>query len=133
MALHILPPTEASVQLGKNFASGIKPVKSENDDGELHEKTTPFTSLTYGAEWSFHDVFQGDGHTKIHVPILNHAERIFICKKRRVFEIDMHEIWAVEVVEILNPNSLLPEEESQNTGGILYYNRNFHKIGNKLT
>lgn len=129
LALHVLPPSANAVKLGRIFANGVKrPPQSnqlpDNEDGDLfHEKTTPFTNLET-KEWNFHTI------ENVNIPILQEAERVFICKKNEVFEVDKHEIWVVEVLDILKPRAELAEGLS---GGLLYHNRNFHKVGPILT
>ncbi|CAH2355465.1 hypothetical protein CLIB1423_27S00166 [[Candida] railenensis] len=124
LALHLLPPNHNTANLARLFANGIKAPPAKDDGDIFHEKTTPFDTLEHGKDWKFHTVAVDD--LKFDIPILTAAEEVFICKKRSVFEIDSHEIWVVEVLEILST----PNDEP--TGGLLYFNRNFHKIGGTL-
>lgn len=133
MAIHLMPPTASSVKLGRIFASGVKKQtgkdevlfqrnEKEQKDGEVfHEMTTPFRHVDKDS-WYNYQVSSG-----ISIPILHEAERVFICRKKLVFPVDSHEIWAVEVEKILKPNT-----DSRATGGLLYYNRAFHTIGSCL-
>lgn len=124
LALHLLPPTLHSAKLARLFANGIKaPPSPADDDGDIfHEKTTPFDTLEHGKDWQYHAVDE----VNVDIPILGSAETVFICKKSQVFEVDLHEIWVVQVLEILSPSSSKP------SGGLLYFNRNFHEIGSAL-
>lgn len=129
LALHLLPPTSESVKLGRIFAKGVKLDRRHIDfhdaDGlPFHEMTTPFLEL---AESEYHLVLVD----KTQIPILNEAERVFLCKKHAVFEVDNHEIWVVAVEHILLPNKRFKGDITK-TGGMLYYNREFHKIGKPL-
>lgn len=134
LALHLLPPTSKAVTLSRIFASGIKrdpkhfdATKTTNDDGSVfHEMTTPFKQISTD-DYSIFDI---DADHKI--PIIKELERIFICSKKQVFEIDNHEIWVVNVLQILKPNEKYLSERSK-TGGLLYYKRGFHKVGESLS
>ncbi|XYA02142.1 hypothetical protein QA089_004707 [Meyerozyma guilliermondii] len=133
MAIHLMPPTANAVKLGRIFASGVKKKtgtdeisfqkneKEQKDCEVFHEMTTPFKYVAKD------DWFEYQLDSKVNIPILREAERVFICKKRQVVEVDSHEIWAVEVHDILNPNP-----STQATGGLLYYNRAFHSVGKCL-
>lgn len=141
LAIHLLPPTPKAVRLGRIFASGVKREtqklnytyldKSEQElkDGDVfHEMTTPFSNISNDdwKEYKFTD--------KLSIPILNEAERVFICQKRRVFEIDSHEIWAIEVLNIISPNNQYNiTNNDDKKGGLLYYDRSFHKVGEALS
>ncbi|CUM56675.1 unnamed protein product [Debaryomyces fabryi] len=140
LAIHLLPPTPKAVRLGRIFASGVKretkklnytyldTSEQELEDGDVfHEMTTPFNNISNDdwKEYKFTD--------KLSIPIIKEAERVFICKKRQVFEVDSHEIWAVEVLEITSPNNNYNIAHNEDkTGGLLYYDRSFHKIGDAL-
>lgn len=121
VAIHLLSATPAASKLGRIFASGIKKdngikSKGEENDGEIfHEMATPFNNIPKHS-WEYFNL------TQYKIPILKESERIFICCKKNVIEIDNHEIWVVEVQEIL-------ENTSHHTGGLLYYNRAFHRTG----
>lgn len=124
IALHLLLSSPLASKLGRVFASGIKHnrvIRSEGEekDGEVfHEMATPFKNIE-ADHWKFITF----GEYKI--PILNESERIFICNKKTVLEIDNHELWVVNVVDII-------ENKQEKTGGLLYYNRAFHKIGDVI-
>ncbi|ODV79685.1 putative NADH-dependent oxidoreductase [Suhomyces tanzawaensis NRRL Y-17324] len=125
LAIHLLPPTSQSVHLGKIFASGVKTSgkPTTNEDGEFfHEMTTPFTKLHQGNDWIFHTVKEN-----INIPILKNSERVLICETMKNFLVDDHEIWVVKVLDIKEN-----EDYSNKTGGLLYFDRAFHKIGEKL-
>lgn len=50
-----------------------------------------------------------------------------ICKTRQDFLVDGHEIWVADVIDILQN-----EQYKEKSGGILYFNRGFHKVGETL-
>ena len=132
LAIHVLPPSANSVKLGRIFAKGIKydntkgeeklaPTSQELQDGQIfHEMTSPFTEIPC-TEWSFKSINE---HVK--VPILNESETIFICKTQQSFDVDNHEIWVVHVLEIIRNTNYTK------SGGLLYFNRGFHRIGSIL-
>lgn len=125
MALHLMPPTPESVRLGRKFASGVKQdpshFKVNSKDGTFQEMTTPFSHFE---NYSFHKTRDGTL-----IPILNELEVAFICSKRTHFEVDDHEIWVVNVEDIIRPN----ENISKPSGGILYFDRGFHQVGKLLS
>lgn len=133
LALHMLPPSPKAALLGRTFASGIKrdprhfdTKPKVNDDGSIfHEMTTPFTKIDSN-DFIMHKV-----NEKVEIPILKELERVFVCNKKQVFEVDNHEIWVVNVLQILNPNANYSQQTSK-TGGLLYYDRGFHKVGASL-
>lgn len=59
------------------------------------------------------------------MPVLNEAEKAFVCKKHEVFKVDSHEIWVVDVTDILSPNK---HYEAKQLGGLLYYQRGSTKL-----
>lgn len=124
MCLHLMPPTPKLVFLGRTFASGRKIDRSHfqvsPEDGEIyHEMTTPF------AQVDANDYFLHDRQ----VPVLREAEVAFVCRPEKTFEVDNHELWVVEVLDILQPNQTYASSKS---GGLLYYDRGFHGIGRPL-
>ncbi|CAH6718268.1 hypothetical protein CLIB1444_01S02916 [[Candida] jaroonii] len=125
VAIHVMKPTAKGSNIGRIFAKGVKRndgkiiSKGENKDGEIfHEMTTPFQSIDK-KDWEFHEV----GNFRL--PILNDSERIFICEKNKVFNVENHEIWIVKVVDIISKSTI-------KTGGLLYFNRRFHHIGHSI-
>lgn len=125
LCLHVMPPTEKAVFLGRTFASGIKRDPEhfdvKPDDGEIfHEMTTPFLSVDPADYW-LHQVDQ-----KVEVPVLAELEVAFLCKMNSVFTVDNHEIWVVKVMDVLFPNGKYTDEK---TGGLLYFDRGFHAVG----
>lgn len=117
VAIHILPSTPEAGKLGRIFASGIKSTKTV--DGEIfHEMATPFKKIDRNS-WEF---IQFQGYT---VPILKHSERIFLCNKKTVLEIDKHEIWVTNVLDVI-------EKNIGKTGGLIYFDRAFHKVGDSV-
>ncbi|CAN3364518.1 hypothetical protein DICA2_E19834 [Diutina catenulata] len=129
-AIHILPPEPNSVRLGRLFAKGVKPAhgtkfvpsaEAKVDGEPFHEMTTPFASLIEGVDWQF--VTVGDGQQ---VPVLIASEQVFICKTGQSIEEDNHEIWVAQVEQIIGNTRHPPQ------GGLLYYNRDFHRLGYPL-
>lgn len=117
LALHILPPTSQSVHLSRIFAKGIK-----SKDGEVfHEKTRPFHRLKNNHDYLFYEV------EDVKIPILHDVETTMICKTRQNFLVDGHEIWVADVIDIVQN-----DKYKEKSGGILYFNRGFHKIGKPL-
>lgn len=161
LAIHLMPPTHQSAKTCRVFAKGVKLNKrgtkwtssepdakavvandsdgdikndkngivdscenyDDDDDGEFfHEMTTPFTDLVEGRDYTFIKREQ-DG---IAIPVLTHAEVIFTCKATHNFTIDDHEIWVAQVIDIINSST-------GKTGGILYFNKGFHKVGESIS
>ena len=123
LAIHMFPSTQKAVELGRTFANAVKSpqreMKKAQEDGDLfHEMTTPFRKLKDN-DWTVHYT---DG---VEIPVLTEAAHVFICRKNMVFEIDDHEIWVAEVVDI--------HSKGDTKGGLLYYKQNFHSLGEKLT
>lgn len=127
LCLHLMPPTSQSVYLSRTFAAGIKRDKRHFDvkpeDGEIfHEMTTPFAHIG-SKSYTLHDT------GKCLLPVLKELEKAFICQKNQVFRVDSHEIWVVDVLDILSPNA---HYEKQHLGGLLYFQRGFHRVGLSL-
>lgn len=127
LCLHLMPPTSRSVFLSRTFAAGIKTDKKhfkvKPEDGEIfHEMTTPFAHIDAGS-YRLHDT------GKSLVPVLNELEKAFVCQKNQVFQVDSHEIWVVDVLDILSPNV---QYEHKQLGGLLYFHRGFHRVGLSL-
>ena len=129
LALHVLPPTKNSVHLSRIFAKGVKlnkgaklaPTKEEKIDGQVfHEMTKPFTRLQKGVDYLFYNI------SDVQIPILSNVETTLICQTRNTFPVDNHEIWVADVVDIIH-------NKTQKSGGILYFDRGFHKIGKSLS
>lgn len=126
LCLHLMPPSLKSVFLARTFAAGVKRDKKHFDvkpeDGDLfHEMTTPFAHIPKDS-YLLHK--HGDGY----VPVLGELEKAFVCSKKAVFPVDNHEIWVVQVEDILLPN----QSASTNAGGLLYFQRGFHRVGKSL-
>ncbi|KAI5951984.1 hypothetical protein KGF54_005059 [Candida jiufengensis] len=119
-AIHLMSPTQESSKIARIFAKGNK-LKQQDEDGEVfHEMTTPFNELT-DKDYEYYKI-----NDKVEIPILKTGvESIFICKVDQFIPIHDHEIWIIEVIKILNFND-------KKTGGLLYYNRGFHKIGESV-
>ncbi|GME93867.1 unnamed protein product [Ambrosiozyma monospora] len=135
-ALHIMKPSPDSVQLARNFSRGIK-VTKDPVTGKV-KTTRPFEGLDL-SEYDLYlngeplplsldadhknDVMADD--ISLNLPILcKNAERIMICEKYKVFRVYNHEIWTAKVKDIL-----VNVEPGDKTGGLLYFNRQFHSVG----
>jgi flavin reductase (DIM6/NTAB) family NADH-FMN oxidoreductase RutF len=136
LALHILTPSYESVKLARNFSLGSRYINSEAKSKANGENisTTPF-GIIDNSEWElFEDVIKSDRpdalhlSSDLHLPILTkHSERILVCEKYKVFNVYNHEIWTCKVKDILVN---VPDEDR--TGGLLYFNRKFHHVGDAL-
>lgn len=133
LALHIMKPMDGSVDLARKFSMGTKYINCDIT-GEK-KTTTPFEYLRKD-QWAYYDdlkleddPIRGELETKgIHLPILtNESERVLICEKYKVFNVFNHEIWTCKVKDIL-----IHIDEEERSGGLIYFNRGFHKIGSKL-
>lgn len=116
-AVHLLKPNAMSIQLARNFSKGA--IKNEIDS--TFSPTKPFQDLV---PHEHYDTYQLEG-TDLVIPILKNSERVLICQKKDVFRVGDHEIWVGQIEDIIvNENNI--------TGGLLYCNRNFHILGNKI-
>ncbi|ODV87670.1 hypothetical protein CANARDRAFT_193088, partial [[Candida] arabinofermentans NRRL YB-2248] len=138
LALHIMKPSNDSVNLARTFSKGIK--VSHDENGQI-QHTKPF-ELLEKSEWDIYDngsryplsmnsthenVFIDD--INLNIPILTkNSERILICEKYKVFQIYNHEIWTCKVKDIIVNDDV----SGIKTGGLLYFNRQFHTIGDAL-
>lgn len=117
-AVHLLKPNATSIQLARIFSKGA--VKNE---GELtFSATRPFQDLVENVHY---DTYSLQG-TDLVVPILKNSERVLICEKKDVFKVGDHEIWVGKIEDII-------ANEQNTTGGLLYCNRHFHILGDKIT
>ncbi|ODV98323.1 hypothetical protein PACTADRAFT_185196 [Pachysolen tannophilus NRRL Y-2460] len=119
-AIHVLPPLERSAWLARVFAGGTRP-KRDQMGNIIHTK--PFADLDSIRDYKFYNCKVKN----ISLPLLNIAERILICKKKEVFKVENHEIWIGKVEDIL-----INDEAQKKTGGLLYFNKSFHTIGDIL-
>lgn len=137
MALHMLSPSVDSVKLARNFSLGSKYI-NKTQHLKHHENSSQFTTPFERIENEQWDLFENIIHNErpdafhidndLHLPILTkNSERILICEKYKVFQVYNHEIWTCRVKDIL-----INVDEDTKTGGLLYFNRNFHNIGNPL-
>jgi flavin reductase (DIM6/NTAB) family NADH-FMN oxidoreductase RutF len=144
LALHILSPSKESVKLARNFSLGSryinKKLQAQNTNNQEQygsnktKHTTPFERINKD-EWDlFENVIKNERpdvfhiESDLHLPILTkHSERILICEKYKVFEVSNHEIWTCKVKDIL-----VNVHEDSKTGGLLYFNRKFHHVGEAL-
>ncbi|EDK42998.1 conserved hypothetical protein [Lodderomyces elongisporus NRRL YB-4239] len=121
-----------------------KQVEEDKVDGEVfHEMTVPFQELDFGIDYRFQSVniseisdtlINEDNHPAgledfIDIPVLNEAELIMICKCRQNLEVDQHEVWIVEVLQIVTN----AKYNHSKTGGLLYFNQGFHRVGEAIT
>lgn len=112
-ALHMLRPTEKSIHLAKAFSQGIKAAATT---------TRPFDQLDR-LDWGLYNASES-----IRLPILmRESERIMICEKYKVFPMECHEVWTCKVKAVLRN-----EDKQPDSGGLLYFNRGFHRMGDPL-
>lgn len=125
LALHLMPPSEQSVALGRKFANGVKQDPShfrvDSKDGTFEEMTNPFEGFD---NYTFYEASNG-----VLIPIINELEVAFVCRKKTNFVVDDHEIWVVSVENIIQPNNSFASP----SGGILYFDHGFHKVGDSLS
>lgn len=116
-AVHLLRPNSTSIELARTFSKGA--VRNASDTG--FTPTKPFRDLIENNHYATYTI-KG---TELVIPILQNSERVLICQKKDVFRVGDHEIWVGQVDDIL-------VSETKATGGLLYCNRNFHILGNKI-
>ncbi|CDO93934.1 unnamed protein product [Kluyveromyces dobzhanskii CBS 2104] len=122
-ALHLMKPNEDSIHLARNFSKGA--IKHA-ENGEV-VPTQPFEGLQEGVEY---DIYEING-TNLRIPLLKNAERVIVCRGLKTFNVGDHEIWVGEVEDIVN-RSVEQESGDQISGGLLYFNRNFHTLGDPI-
>ncbi|AGO10077.1 AaceriAAR087Cp [[Ashbya] aceris (nom. inval.)] len=146
-ALHLMAPTDQSVKLARLFSKG-----AIRRPDRVVMPTRPFEALTAGADFALHKVSasisgplepmvddgasdrQADDPAQVartmELPVLASAERVLICECIRCFRVGDHEIWVGMVEEILSPANSVTN--SAVTGGLMYCNRQFFKIGSPI-
>lgn len=116
-AVHILKPNNLSIELARIFSKGaMKSVRNDN-----FVPTQPFLNLKEDEDYSTFSIQDSD----LIIPVLHNAERVLICKKKEVMKVGDHEIWVGTVQNIL-------VNDKNTTGGVLYCNRGFHKLGDPI-
>lgn len=121
-AVHMMPPTHRLVELARLFSNGVK----RNEATNQFEPTRPFDLLVEGVDWEARS--GGVLPTDVSVPVLLHAERAMLCKTHKVFAVGDHEIWVGEVVGV----ETHPLEGGRGAGGLLFHDRGFHIVGDRL-
>ncbi|CCC70179.1 hypothetical protein NCAS_0E01090 [Naumovozyma castellii] len=116
--VHLLGSNERAVKLANQFSKGAR--QCENG---LFERTKPFIGLKEGADFETHYI----KHSEFKIPLLKYCRRILICKKVEVFRIGDHEIWVGKVNDII-----INDVHDSDHGGLLHYNRGFHKLGDNI-
>lgn len=116
-AVHLLKPNGTSIKLARNFSKGA--IRNEKDS--TFSPTRPFEDLV---EKVHYDTYKIQG-TDLVIPLLKNSERVLICEKSDIFQVGDHEIWVGRVEDIV-------ANEENTTGGLLYCNRNFHLLGDKI-
>lgn len=139
-----IPLESKPVQQQQKKKQQQKQVEEDKVDGEVfHEMTVPFQELDFGIDYRFQSVniseisdtlINEDNHPAgledfIDIPVLNEAELIMICKCRQNLEVDQHEVWIVEVLQIVTN----AKYKHSKTGGLLYFNQGFHRVGEAIT
>lgn len=116
-AVHLLKPNGTSIKLARNFSKGA----IRNEEDSTFSPTRPFEDLV---EKVHYDTYKIQG-TDLVIPLLKNSERVLICEKSDIFQVGDHEIWVGRVEDIV-------ANEENTTGGLLYCNRNFHLLGDKI-
>ncbi|AET39466.1 flavin reductase family protein Ecym_4415 [Eremothecium cymbalariae DBVPG len=157
-ALHLMSPTQHSVNMAKLFSKGA--IKGCNDEfvptrpfdllveGKDYlmydvecRATNPIPTIICEEDakidWEKDEALCNDTKVdakSLSLPILTSAERVIICESIRCFQVGDHEIWVGQVEEICSPDSGRVNEinKEQKTGGLVYFNRQFYKIGNPI-
>lgn len=139
-----IPLESKPVQQQQKKKQQQKQVEEDKVDGEVfHEMTVPFQELDFGIDYRFQSVniseisdtlINEDNDPAgleefIDIPVLNEAELIMICKCRQNLEVDQHEVWIVEVLQIVTN----AKYKHSKTGGLLYFNQGFHRVGEAIT
>ncbi|SCU97995.1 LADA_0H09846g1_1 [Lachancea dasiensis] len=119
-AIHLLKPDATSMALARTFSKGAM---KHQESGEIIP-TQPFKDLDDTVHYDTYSL----KHSRLVVPILTNSERVFICKKKDVFKVGDHEIWVGKVKDIIEGSDIGTEI----TGGLLYCNRKFHKLGSGI-
>ncbi|QLQ80216.1 hypothetical protein HG537_0D02170 [Torulaspora globosa] len=116
-AVHLLKPNSTSIKLAREFSKGA--IINEKD--QTYSPTRPFENLVENEHYVTYKI---EG-TDLVVPLLKNSERVLICQKKDVFQIGDHEIWVGQIEDII-------VNEAQPTGGLLYCNRKYHSLGEKI-
>lgn len=116
-AVHLLKPNATSIKLAREFSKGA--IINEKDN--TYSPTRPFENLVENEHYVTYKI---EG-TDLVLPLLKNSERVLICQKKDVFQIGDHEIWVGQIEDII-------VNETQPTGGLLYCNRRYHSLGNKI-
>lgn len=116
-AVHLLKPNSASIKLAREFSKGA--IINEKDS--TYSPTRPFEDLVENVHYNTYKI---EG-TDLVIPLLKNSERVLICQKRDVFQVGDHEIWVGQIEDI-------KVNDTKSTGGLLYCNRNFHTLGEKI-
>ncbi|QLL34297.1 hypothetical protein HG536_0G01560 [Torulaspora globosa] len=116
-AVHLLKPNTTSIKLAREFSKGA--IINEKD--RTYSPTRPFENLVENEHYVTYKI---EG-TDLVLPLLKNSERVLICQKKDVFQIGDHEIWVGQIEDII-------VNEAQPTGGLLYCNRKYHSLGEKI-
>ncbi|CAR23284.1 KLTH0E05522p [Lachancea thermotolerans CBS 6340] len=119
-ALHLLKPDANSITLARAFSKGAM---KNHENGEV-VPTQPFKELTESVHYRTYGLSNSD----LAVPILINSERVFVCRKKEVFRVGDHEIWVGMVDDIIEGDDVNQDV----SGGLLYCNRKFHKLGGRI-
>lgn len=105
------------MQLARIFSKGAMKHK---ESGEIIP-TEPFKDLTESVHYELYALNNCD----LSVPVLKNSERVFVCRKKDVFRVGDHEIWVGLVDDIIENTT----DSASVSGGLLYCDRRFHKLG----
>ncbi|SCU84931.1 LAFA_0D12882g1_1 [Lachancea sp. 'fantastica'] len=120
-AIHLLKPDSRSKALARTFSKGAM---THQDSGKVMP-TQPFKDLTESVHYNTYSLKEND----LVIPMLANAERVFVCQKKDVFKVGDHEVWIGNVEDIIENNTLGTGKIS---GGLIYCNRKFHKLGGHI-
>lgn len=116
-AVHIMKPDLESVRLARLFSRGL----IRQNGKILHQQ--PFSELELLKDYSIYQNRNlGILGKMVKIPVLSNSERVLILEQSNVFKVENHEIWIGEVKDII-------VNQNDKDGGLLYFNRKFHNIG----
>lgn len=120
-AVHLLSPCIASINLVTDFSRGLTASTNTKTNMTTYIPTKPFASLQEKLDYNIIDITENG----VVLPILTGSEWALVCRKKKVFKINDHEIWVGEVKNILT-------KDNTYTGGLLYCSKKFHELGQQI-
>ncbi|KAH3676369.1 hypothetical protein WICMUC_002000 [Wickerhamomyces mucosus] len=132
-ALHILNPNDHNIELVKKFSKH----REFNVKTSKFDQISPFKGLAKDIDFKLQNVEQLDSvdvqnntneKNNLYLPILQSISKVLICEKHQNLLVQDHEIWIGKVLEIKTLN----DNYNSKNGGLLNFNRSFHKVGNVI-